>query len=54
MIPLRKEIEWGFIDIYEISGHLNQHPRAAMKQAGDNKHQDNCYDFLNMYLNDNP
>lgn len=45
MIPLRKEIEWGFNDIYGISGHLNQHPRAAMKQRANKETQDNCFDF---------
>jgi 4-hydroxy 2-oxovalerate aldolase len=45
-IPLREEIEWGFNDIYGISGHLNQHPRAAMKQRADEKTRDNCYDFF--------
>ena len=44
-VPLREEIEWGFNDIYGISGHLNQHPRAAMKQRGDDEIKDNCYDF---------
>lgn len=46
MIPLRKDIEWGFNDIYGISGHLNQHPRAAMKLRGNEIDKDNCYDFL--------
>jgi 4-hydroxy 2-oxovalerate aldolase len=45
-IPLREEIEWGFNDIYGISGHLNQHPRAAMKQRADEKTRDDCYDFF--------
>ncbi len=45
-VPLRKEIEWGFNDIYGISGHLNQHPRAAMKCRADKKRMDQCYDFL--------
>lgn len=45
-VPLRKEIEWGFNDIYGISGCLNQHPRAAMKLRADKKLQDRCYDFL--------
>jgi len=44
-VPLRKEIEWGFNDIYGISGHLNQHPRQAMKFRGKKKTRDNCYDF---------
>jgi len=45
-VPLRKKIEWGFNDIYGISGHLNQHPRAAMKLRSSKKNRDNCYDFL--------
>ncbi len=45
-VPLRREIEWGFNDIYGISGHLNQHPREAMKFRADEKIRDNCYDFL--------
>jgi 4-hydroxy 2-oxovalerate aldolase len=45
-VPLRKEIEWGFNDIYGISGHLNQHPRAAMKCRANDKLRDLCYDFL--------
>ncbi len=45
-VPLRREIEWGFNDIYGISGHLNQHPREAMKFRADETIRDNCYDFL--------
>ncbi len=45
-VPLRNEIEWGFNDIYGISGHLNQHPREAMKLRVDKANRDNCYDFL--------
>jgi 4-hydroxy 2-oxovalerate aldolase len=44
-VPLRQQIEWGFNDIYGISGYLNQHPRAAMKLRADEKERDNCYDF---------
>ena len=44
-IPLREEIEWGFNDIYGISGYLNQHPREAMKLRADKKLKDNCFDF---------
>ena len=40
--PLRKSIEWGFNDIYGISGHLNQHPRTAMKLRADIGKMDNC------------
>jgi len=49
-VPLREEIEWGFNDIYGISGHLNQHPREAMKFRKDAENRDNCYDFLNKSL----
>jgi len=45
-VPLREEIEWGFNDIYGISGHLNQHPRAAMKCRADKEIMHNCHDFL--------
>ena len=44
-VPLRKEIEWGFNDIYGISGQLNQHPRDAMKVRKDPDTRDLCYDF---------
>src|SRR3989338_4141871 len=44
-VPLRKNIEWGYNDIYGISGILNQHPREAMKFRKDKNNQDNCYDF---------
>ena len=29
-LPLRKQIEWGYIIPYMVTGILNQHPRAAM------------------------
>ena len=45
-LPLRGQIEWGYNDIYGISGSLNQHPRAAMKQRADESKRDFCYDFL--------
>ncbi len=44
-VPLRKQIEWGYNDIYGISGLLNQHPREAMKWRADKGKLDNCYDF---------
>ena len=44
-VPLRQEIEWGYNDIYGISGTLNQHPRDAMKQRANEKTRDDCYDF---------
>ncbi len=45
-VPLRNSIEWGFNDIYGISGYLNQHPRQAMKLRADKKNKDNCYNFF--------
>jgi 4-hydroxy 2-oxovalerate aldolase len=45
-VPLRKQIEWGFNDIYGISGFLNQHPRDAMKLRANRKKKDNAYDFF--------
>ena len=44
-VPLREQIEWGFNDIYGVSGHMNQHPRDAMKFRADKENKDNCYDF---------
>ena len=52
MVPLREEIEWGFNDIYGISGHLNQHPRDAMKKRANAESKDNCYDFLIESMNE--
>jgi len=45
-IPLRKEIEWGYNDIYGISGCLNQHPREAMKLRADQENMVKCYNFF--------
>ncbi len=45
-VPLRQEIEWGFNDIYGISGSMNHHPRAAMKHRRNEDRRDACYDFL--------
>jgi 4-hydroxy 2-oxovalerate aldolase len=30
-MPLRKEIEWGPMIPYNITGQMNQHPRAAIE-----------------------
>ncbi|OHC74153.1 MAG: hypothetical protein A3G18_08350 [Rhodospirillales bacterium RIFCSPLOWO2_12_FULL_58_28] len=45
-VPLRKEIEWGFNDLYGISGYLNQHPRTAMRWRGNEDMKDKCHDFF--------
>ena len=43
-VPLREKLEWGPLVPYNITGQLNQHPRAAMKlRAGPDK--DNYVDF---------
>ena len=51
-VPLRQQIEWGFNDLYGISGHLNQHPRTAMRCRGDGELKDNCYDFFALCTQD--
>ena len=51
-VDLRKEIEWGFNDIYGISGHLNQHPREAMKFRSNKEICDNCSDFYHESLSE--
>ncbi|MEE8637753.1 MAG: aldolase catalytic domain-containing protein [Candidatus Margulisiibacteriota bacterium] len=39
-LPLREQIEWGYIIPYMVTGILNQHPRAAMAlRAGENKNK---------------
>ncbi len=47
-IPLRKEIEWGYIIPYAISGMFNEHPRAAMALRKTDKKEDyrDFYDSL--------
>ena len=30
MLPMREEIEWGYIIPYVITGILNEHPRSAI------------------------
>ena len=44
-VPLRRKIEWGYNDIYGISGSLNQHPRNAMKLRADKKRKNKSHDF---------
>ena len=40
LVPLREEIEWGYVIPYAISGILNEHPRAAMALRKSNKKDD--------------
>ncbi|MBN1116726.1 MAG: aldolase catalytic domain-containing protein [Bacteroidales bacterium] len=38
LIPMQKDIDWGYFMPYMITGALNQHPRSALKwMAGDKK-----------------
>ncbi len=40
IVPLEKELDWGYSVPYMITGHLNEHPRPAMKarDEGDTKY----------------
>jgi len=50
-VKMREEIEWGPLVPYNITGQLNQHPRAAMKlRAGEDK--DQYVDFYDQCSND--
>ena len=53
-IPLRKEIEWGYIIPYAISGIMNEHPRAAMalRKSENKENYREFYESLsNAYMN---
>ena len=43
-VDLRKEIEWGYLLPYMITGMLNEHPRVAIALRNSDK-KDNCADF---------
>ncbi len=45
IVPLEKELDWGCSVPYIISGHLNEHPRAAMKARDNN--DTNYVEFYN-------
>ncbi|MBN2349349.1 MAG: aldolase catalytic domain-containing protein [Bacteroidales bacterium] len=45
LIPLQKEIDWGYHIPYLITGALNQHPRSAMKWMD----SDNKNDFVSFF-----
>jgi 4-hydroxy 2-oxovalerate aldolase len=50
-VPLQEKIEWGPVVPYVITGHLNQHPRAAMAlRASPDK--DNFVDFYDKCVGD--
>lgn len=48
MIPLRNEVEWGYIIPYMITGMLNEHPRSAMalRNSSDKDNYVDYYDRL--------
>ena len=53
-IPLRNEIEWGYIIPYAISGIMNEHPRAAMalRNSADKENYRQFYESLSSgYMN---
>ena len=44
-VDLQQKLEWGALVPYNISGQLNQHPRAAMAALG----SDEKYDYVGFY-----
>lgn len=51
MLPLSRQMEWGPLPQYNISGQLNQHPRAAMaSRASDNR--DNYVEFYDKSISE--
>ena len=46
MIPMRKELEWGYIIPYMITGILNRHPRSAIA-VRETKNKDKYLEFYN-------
>jgi 4-hydroxy 2-oxovalerate aldolase len=51
MIPMREEIEWGYMIPYVITGNLNQHPRAAIRMRKTDK-KDKYAEFYNEIRSD--
>ncbi|MDD5069658.1 MAG: aldolase catalytic domain-containing protein [Candidatus Omnitrophica bacterium] len=49
-IPLRSQIEWGYIIPYAISGMLNDHPRAAMALRN-SENKENYREFYDSLIN---
>jgi 4-hydroxy 2-oxovalerate aldolase len=43
--PLREKLGWGFAIPYMITGHLNQHPKAAMELM-ESKKRKNIVEFF--------
>ena len=52
MIPMREEIEWGYLIPYALTGILNEHPRAAiaMRKTDDKDKYEEFYKELGQSL----
>ncbi len=50
-IPLRREIEWGYIIPYAISGMMNEHPRQAMALRNSDR-KENYREFYESLIED--
>jgi len=51
ILPLRKDIEWGYHVPFMLTGMLNQHPLAAMKWMTSDK-KDDLVEFYNEITED--
>lgn len=49
MVPLRKELEWGYMIPYAITGFMNEHPRSAIAMRKTDQ-KDKYVDFYNQML----
>lgn len=45
LLPMSKEIEWGYYIPYLVTGMLNEHPRSALKVMA----SDECFEFRKFY-----
>lgn len=50
-IPLREQIEWGYIIPYAVTGMFNEHPRTAIALRGSDR-KENYAEFYNEFLSD--
>ena len=47
---MREKLRLGFDIPYMITGHLNQHPRSAMKFMADDSDRKNIVDFFDSIM----
>ena len=52
LLPLSREVEWGPLVQYNITGQLNQHPRTAMAARADEEQRDNYVDFYDKVISE--